>query len=249
MKSFFKRAAQAIVLLFAFIGFVSIFSSDPPTENKAPDTKVAQPIVQPQAQPVPVAATPPVKEQAPQPDMETETSGVIIAAAVNVEELSCPEPVSVKLEYNKAVPVRRIAADAVEQWGLKAGALDALPKAKTRTFYWAASGSSALSVLERGGDWIWYRDGDTIRFVKRDDPVLATSARLVATRFELEVVPTDGGLTVTVDSDLADRQGITVSIHRVYFESGRAEAYSNDYFRQCGFAGPMASPQVHPDRR
>ena len=99
---FFKRAAQAIVLLFAFIGFVSIFSSDPPTENEAPDTKVAQPIVQPQAEPVPVAATPPVKEQAPQPDMETETetSGIIIAPAVNVEELSCPEPVSVKLEYN-----------------------------------------------------------------------------------------------------------------------------------------------------
>ena len=139
-------------MLFAFIGFVSIFSSDPPTENEAPDTKVAQPIVQPQAEPVPVAATPPVKEQAPQPDMETETetSGIIIAPAVNVEELSCPEPVSVKLEYNKAVPVRRIASDAVEQWGLKAGALDALPKAKTRTFYWAASASSALSVLERG---------------------------------------------------------------------------------------------------
>ena len=92
-------------MLFAFIGFVSIFSSDPPTENEAPDTKVAQPIVQPQAEPVPVAATPPVKEQAPQPDMETETetSGIIIAPAVNVEELSCPEPVSVKLEYNKAV--------------------------------------------------------------------------------------------------------------------------------------------------
>ena len=245
---FFKRAAQAIVLLFAFIGFVSIFSSDPPTENEAPDTKVAQPIVQPQAEPVPVAATPPVKEQAPQPDMETETetSGIIIAPAVNVEELSCPEPVSVKLEYNKAVPVRRIASDAVEQWGLKAGALDALPKAKTRTFYWAASASSALSVLERGGDWIWYRDGDTIRFVKRDDPVLATSARLVATRFELEVVPTDGGLTVTVDSDLADRQEITVSIHRVYFESGRAEAYSNDYFRQCGFAAQWRVPKFIP---
>ena len=93
-------------MLFAFIGFVSIFSSDPPTENEAPDTKVAQPIVQPQAEPVPVAATPPVKEPAPQPDMETETetetetSGIIIAPAVNVEELSCPEPVSVKLEYN-----------------------------------------------------------------------------------------------------------------------------------------------------
>ena len=89
-------------MLFAFIGFVSIFSSDPPTENEAPDTKVAQPIVQPQAEPVPVAATPPVKEQAPQADMETETetSGIIIAPAVNVEELSCPEPVSVKLEYN-----------------------------------------------------------------------------------------------------------------------------------------------------
>ena len=84
-------------------------------------------------------------------ETETETSGIIIAPAVNVEELSCPEPVSVKLEYNKAVPVRRIASDAVEQWGLKAGALDALPKAKTRTFYWAASASSALSVLERGG--------------------------------------------------------------------------------------------------
>ena len=91
-------------MLFAFIGFVSIFSSDPPTENEAPDTKVAQPIVQPQAEPVPVAATPPVKEQAPQADMETETetSDIIIAPAVNVEELSCPEPVSVKLEYNKA---------------------------------------------------------------------------------------------------------------------------------------------------
>ena len=104
-------------MLFAFIGFVSIVSPDPPTENEAPDTKVAQPIVQPQAEPVPVAATPPVKEQAPQLDMETETSGIIIASAVNVEELSCPEPVSVKLEYNKAVPVRRIASDAVEQCG------------------------------------------------------------------------------------------------------------------------------------
>ena len=37
-----------------------------------------------------------------------------------------------------------------------------------------------------------------------------------------------------------------MSIHRVYFESGRAEAYSNDYFWQCGFAAQWRVPKFIP---
>ena len=177
--------------------------------------------------------------------METETSAVMIAPAVNVEELSCPEPVSVKLEYNKAVPVRRIAADAVEQWGLKTGSLDALPEDSRRTFYWAASASSALTLLERGADWTWFRDGDTVRFVTRDDPVLATFRR-DPTKFELKAEPTDSGLAVTVGSDLADRQEIEVRIYRIYFRSDSTEAYSRDYVRQCGLAAQWRVPKFIP---
>ena len=37
-----------------------------------------------------------------------------------------------------------------------------------------------------------------------------------------------------------------MSIHQVYFESGRAEAYSNDYFWQCGFTAQWRVPKFIP---
>ena len=170
-------------------------------------------------EPVPVETATVGPDEPPEP-VPVEASPPTVQPTVNVEELSCPEPFKVNLDYAKAVPVRQIASDIVNKWGLKVGALDVLPKGKSRDFFWTLSTESALTVLARGDDWTWYRNGDTVRFVKRDDPVLTTTAKLIATKFKIETVPTDDGLMVTVDSDLADMQQIKVSVRRTYLGSG-----------------------------
>ena len=121
-------------------------------------------------EPVPVETATVGPDEPPEP-VPVEASPPTVQPTVNVEELSCPEPVKVNLDYAKAVPVRQIASDIVNQWGLKVGALDVLPKGKSRDFFWTLSTESALTVLARGDDWTWYRNGNTVRFVKRDDPV------------------------------------------------------------------------------
>lgn len=167
------------------------------------------------------------------------------AKTVEIEGLSCPEPVNVDVDYTEPVSARTIAAEIVEQWGLEAVSLDALPQDKARTFYWALSADSALTVLARNADWTWHRDGHTVRFVKREDPIME-KAKLVASRFQLKADPTDGGLTVTVDSNLADGQEIQVRIGRTYYERGSADAYSSSYIDQCGLAAQWRVPKFIP---
>ena len=196
-------------------------------------------------EPVPVETATVGPDEPPEP-VPVEASPPTVQPTVNVEELSCPEPVKVNLDYAKAVPVRQIASDIVNKWGLKVGALDVLPKGKSRDFFWTLSTESALTVLARGDDWTWYRNGDTVRFVKRDDPVLTTTAKLIATKFKIETVPTDDGLMVTVDSDLADMQQIKVSVRRTYLESGSTETYAGDYFNKCGLAAQWRVPKFIP---
>ena len=167
------------------------------------------------------------------------------AKTVEIEGLSCPKPVDVDVKHDEPVPVRRIAADIVEQWGLEVGSLDVLPEDETRTFYWVSSAESALWVLARNADWTWHRDGDTVRFVKRDDPILETT-KLIASRFQLKADPTDGGLTVTVDSNLADREKIQVRVDRNYYQSGSTGAYFERYIDQCGLAAQWRVPKFIP---
>ena len=168
-------------------------------------------------------------------------SATTIVQAMEVEQLSCPAHVDIT--YSDAVPVRRIAAEIVEQWGLEAGPLDALPEDEARTFFWVSNAQSALTVLARNADWTWYRDGDTVRFAKRDDPLIETT-RLAGSLFKLKADRTDGGLIVTVDSDLADSQEIEVSIYRVYFKRGSTDAYSGNYIEQCGLAAQWRVPKL-----
>ena len=97
-------------------------------------------------------------------------SATPVAASASDTALSCPEPVPIEIDYDEPVPVRTIAADAVEQWGLQAEGLDVVPRDRSRKFHWAPSAASALNALSRNAEWTWYRDGDTVRFVRRDDP-------------------------------------------------------------------------------
>ena len=216
---------------------------DEPPEPVPVETATLGPDDPPEPVPVETATLGP--DEPPEP-VPVEASAPTVQPTVNVEELSCPEPVKVNLDYAKAVPVRQIASDIVNQWGLKVGALVVLPKGKSRDFFWTDSTESALTVLARGDDWTWYRNGDTVRFVKRDDPVLTTTAKLIATKFKIETVPTGDGLMVTVDSDLADMQQIKVSVRRTFLESGSTETYAGDYFNKCGLAAQWRVPKFIP---
>ena len=206
----------------------------------------------------PQAETP--KEEAPketaqraskpaEPDKSTpKPEPAVVLPPIDVKALSCPDPVEVDLEYRGKVQIRRIATDIVKQWGLKAGPMDALPEDKARTFYWKLSATSALFVLARDTDWTWYRDGSTVRFVKRNDPVLNT-AGIVATRFKLNAKKVDGGLSVSVDSDLGERQTITVTVDRLYrakSEAGKVDTYSRGYGRYCGLAAQWRVAKLLP---
>ena len=213
--------------------------SDEPVEDprvSAPAAVVAETPVETLPQPRKASEPKPAAKR----DINPELGAVVIVAqrAVDVEELSCPEPVKVDLKYSGKVQVRRIAADIVKQWGLKAGPLDVLPENKTRNFYWVSSAAGAMFVLARNAGWTWYRDGDTIRFVKPDDPALKT-ARVIATRLDLKVEKVDGGLSVTIESDLGERQTIRISVFRSYrgtTKSGKSDTYSRSYGSHCGLA-------------
>ena len=176
MKVFRKLAewtGYATFLVFGLAMLVVTLDSDQEETQAKSEIKPA---------PVETATLGP--DEPPEP-VPVEASAPTVQSTVNVDELSCPEPVKVNLDYAKAVPVRQIASDIVNQWGLKVGALDVLPKGKSRDFFWVLSTERALTVLARGDDWTWYRNGDTVRFVKRDDPVLTTTAKLIATKFKI----------------------------------------------------------------
>ena len=166
---------------------------------------------------------------------------------IDVEALSCPEVERVKIDvsYRSAVPLRQIASEIVSQWGLEAGTLDVIPEDEAQTFFWSMDASVALNILARNQHWTWYRDGDTVRFVNRDDPVVKME-RPVATHFEIAATPTDHKLAVTVISDLPDRQQVRVWIKRIYFERGNPEAYSRDYGEYCGLAAQWRVPKLLP---
>ena len=167
--------------------------------------------------------------------------------AIDVEALSCPrvEPVKIDVNYGSAVTLRQIASEIVAQWGLRTGPLDAIPEDGARTFFWVLDASLALNILARDEDWTWYRDGDTVRFAKRDDPVLRTE-RPVATHFEIQATRAGAGLEMTIISDLPDRQPVRVQIDRNYFQSGNPEAYSRGYGKYCGLAAQWRTPKRLP---
>ena len=216
-----------------------------PTDTDPPKETVPKPVTKAPAQPAPVTKAPPAEVPAVPPRNKPETKVAVAQPAVNVNELLCPEPVEVKLEYREAkVPVRRIAADIVEQWGLKAGPFTAIPEDAARTFYWVLSASSALSVLARGTSWTWYRDGNTVRFVNRNDPIMNDG--LISNKFEIRADAADGGLTVSVESNLRDRQEIWVQIDRPYSETGNKETYSRSYGKHCGLAAQWRAPKFIP---
>ena len=238
MKFLKKLAKWGAVGIAALVLLTLIFGpSDEPVENaqvSAPATAVAEAPVETLPQP-PKASEP---KPAPEQDINPEPEAVVAQPAVDVKELTCPELAEVDLKYSGKVQVRRIAADIVNQWGLKAGPLDVLPENETRSFYWVSSAAGALFVLARNADWTWYRDGDTVRFVKPDDPVLKT-ARVIATELDLKVRKVEGGLAVTIESDLGERQAIRISVFRSYrgtAENGKSDTYSRSYGRRCGLA-------------
>ena len=172
-------------------------------------------------------------------------SAAPVAVTTSDVTLSCPEPARVELDYDESMPVRIIAADAVEQWGLRAEGLDVVPKDSSRKFYWTLSTASALSVLSRNAEWTWYRDGDTVRFVRRDDPVLRT-AGVVPTEFAVAAERAEGGLLVSVVSDLDDRREVTVTVDRIFAAEGSDDERSWRYLQQCGLAGQWRSPKLLP---
>ncbi|MCY4052211.1 MAG: hypothetical protein OXF60_12110 [Gammaproteobacteria bacterium] len=171
-----------------------------------------------------------------------------VLTPVDVDVLTCPDPVNVHLDYRDKVQIRRIASDIVKQWGLKAGSMDVLPEDKSRNFFWILNADAAMHALASNSDWTWYRDGNMVRFVKRDDPVLKT-AGIVAAKFKLSARKVDGGLSISVNSDLGDRQTISVLVRRLYrakSESGKVETYSSDYGKYCGLAAQWRTTKLLP---
>ena len=172
-------------------------------------------------------------------------SAAPVAVSTSDAALSCPEPARVELDYDEPVPVRTIAADTVEQWGLRAEGLDVVPRDSSRKFYWTLNTASALSVLSRDAEWTWYRDGDAVRFVRRDDPVLRT-AGVVPTEFSVVAERAEGGLLVSVVSDLDDRREVTVTVDRIFAAEDSDDERSWRYLQQCGLAGQWRSPTLLP---
>ncbi len=241
MKRLVKAVRQGIVWGLSLVGLVAVglliigLLSEQPTVSPVATSKS-------ESEEVPRALTGTASVDLEASEIKaTETQPT---NAVNAEELSCPEPVNVDINYLNA-PARRIAFAIVNQWGLKADSLEVVSNDRTRDLYWGDSPSVALSILSRGADWTWYRDGAIVRFIRRDDPILK-SARLVATQFDLKVEPTNDGVEVSVDSDLEDRREIRVTIGRKYFEKGNTEAYSIGYGRYCGLAAQWRVPKHIP---
>ena len=170
-------------------------------------------------------------------------STALVAAFTSDAVLGCPEPARVQLDYDEPVPVRTIAADIVEQWGLRAAGLDIVPSDTSRKFFWTLTTASALSVLSRDAEWTWYRDGDAVRFVRRDDPVLRTDG-VVPTEFAVAAERAEGGLLVSVVSDLDRRREVTVTVDRVFAAQGGDNERSWQYLRQCGLASQWRSPKL-----
>ena len=245
-----RTAAAFVVVVVALVVLGLIVGGD---DTEAPKTPSAMPQAEtPQAEPPKEEAPKETAQRATKPAEPAKSTlklePTVVLPPVNVEALSCPDPVDVDLEYRGKVQIRRIAADIVKQWGLKAGPMDVLPEDKARTFYWKSSATSALFILARGTDWTWYQDGSTVRFVKRNDPVLRT-AGIVGTRFKLNAKKVDGGLSVSVDSDMGDRQTITVTVDRLYrakSEAGKVDTYSRGYGRYCGLAAQWRAAKLLP---
>ena len=240
------RIAVAFVMVVVALAVLGLIVGGDETEApKVPSAKLQAEIPKKEApkETAQRATEPEVLAKSP-----AEPEPAALLPPVNVEVLSCPDSVDVSLQYSGKVQVRRIAADIVKQWGLKAGPMDVLPEDKTRTFFWRFSASAAMFVLARDTDWTWYRDSDTVKFVKRDDPVLKT-AGIFATRLQLKANKVNGGLSVSVDSDLGDRQEITVSVRRLYrakSEDGKADTYSSGYGKYCGLAAQWRVAKLLP---
>ena len=166
-----------------------------------------------------------------------------VAAPTSDAALSCPEPVRVELDYDQPVSVQTIAADAVEQWGLRAEGLDVVPKDKRRNFYWTLSAASALSLLARDAEWTWYREGDAVQFVLREDPILRV-AGVVPSEFAVEAERAEGGLLVSVVSDLDEQHEVTVTVDRVFASEGGDDERSWQYLSLCGLAGQWREPRL-----
>ena len=172
-------------------------------------------------------------------------SAAPVAASASDTALNCPEPVRIEIDYSEPVPVRTIAADAVEQWGLQAEGLDVVPRDRSRKFYSAFNAASALNMLSRNAEWTWYRDGNTVRFVRRDDPVLRT-AGIEPGEFDVRAERTKRGLLVSVASDLEDRREVTVTADRVFAAEGSDDERSWQYLNLCGLAGQWRKPKLLP---
>ena len=240
-----RTLAALVVVVVAVVALELIVGGD---DTEAPKTPSATPQAETPREEAPKETAQRATKPAEPAKSTPKPEPAVVLPPLNVEALSCPDPVTVDLEYRGEVQIRRIAADIVKQWGLNAGSMDVLPEDKARTFYWKSSATSALFILARDTDWTWYRDGNTVRFVKRDDPVLKT-AGIVATKLKLNAKKTDGGLSVSIDSDLGDRQTITVSVHRLYrakSEAGKADTYSEGYGRYCGLAAQWRFAKLLP---
>ena len=240
------RIAAALAMVVVGLVVLGLIVGGDETEAlKTPSAK-------PQAETAKKEAPKETTQRATKPEIPAKSASkpehAVVLPPVNIDTLSCPDSVAISLQYSGKVQVRRIAADIVKRWGLKVGPLDALPEDEARTFAWSVGPTSALAALARNTDWTWYQDGNTVRFVKRDDPLLQTT-KTFATRLKLNVEKVDNGLSVSVDSDLGDRQTITVGVDRLYrakSENGKADTYSRGYGKYCGLAAQWRVAKLLP---
>ena len=240
-----RTAAALVVVVVALVVLGLIVGGD---ETEAPQTPSATPQAETPKEEAPMETAQRAIKPAEPAKSTPKPEPAVVLPPINVEALSCPDPVDVDLEYRGKVQIRRIAADIVRQWGLKAGPMDVLPEDKSRNFVWSFNADGAMQALARNTDWTWYRDDNAVQFVKRDDPVLKM-AGIVATKLKLNARKVDGGLSVSVDSDMGDRQTITVTVDRLYrakSEAGKVDTYSGGYGRYCGLAAQWRVAKLLP---
>ena len=172
----------------------------------------------------------------------------LVPPEIDVDILSCQTPVelfTVNLSYEHETPVREIISDIAQQWGLNLASLDLVPAHSTR-IGWSETYTpqQALDELRKGSEWNWFRDDETLQIVRHDS--LLPTHRVLSSDFQIIASAVEGGLRLSVNSDLDDHQAIEVRVIREYFRRDRDRPIAAEYATLCGLAPQWRVPKYIP---
>lgn len=73
--------------------------------------------------------------------------------------------------------------------------------------------------------------------------VACSVEKIQSDEFEIVADLSDDTLQLSLSTDLPDNTNLSVSVNRIYWQSGNSEAYSHDYFSESSTVGQWRSPR------